>query len=473
MKAKAKVMLSPETDAAAKKFVVKRAYRLRVYPTRSQAAKLARLGGACRWVWNWALERRSKAYKTDGTRLNWNALSRELTALRHAPDTAWLGELPRDPLSQVLRDQEKAFDAFFKKRARYPQVKRHSFQVAMRFTLDQQREQVERGDGRWATVHLPGLGRVKLRRTEALEGRLRNATFLRDAAGHWHASMAADGVPAPATVAPVLDAVGVDMGLGSVAVLSDGRKFAASRELEVQQRRLRRYQRQFSRQRDAAARAAGLDPAKPLPKGTHLSVSNRARRTQLRIGQLHVRTSAIRQHELHAISAAVVRDAAVIAVENLNIKALARSGYYRSFRRRFGSAAIGELRRQIDYKAAWHGRAVIEVDRFFPSSKLCSACGHRQAAMPLSVRRWTCPACGTVHDRDINAAVNLCVEGLRLIANPTNAATSESEESYARGVSRAERASNTGGSADTMNREPDPRPARAGPRNSHSARLGL
>lgn len=436
---------------------IERAYRLRVYPTRAQAAQLARLGGACRWVWNWALARRSEAYKADGTRLNWVSLGRELTTLRAGPETAWLGELPRVPLEQVLRDQEKAFAAFFAKRARYPNFKRRRPQVALRFKVDQTRAErvVERGNdgGRWAYVNLPGLGRVKLRRTEPLVGRLRNVTFSRDAAGHWYACMAADGVPVPEAPAPLLDAVGVDLGVGSVAVLSDGRKFAASRELEAQQRRLRRYQRRFSRQRDAAARAAGLDPSKPLPKGTRLDLSNRAKRQQQRIGRLHVRIAATRNDQLHKVSTAIVREAAVIAVEDLNVKALARSGYYRAFRRRFGSAAIGELRRQLDYKAAWYGRAVVEVNRFFPSSKTCSACGHRQAAMPLSVRRWTCPACGADHDRDVNAAVNLCTEGLRLLAFPEGAATAGPAGSHARGVSRALRASSTGGKADTMNRE--------------------
>ncbi|ECT4107447.1 transposase [Salmonella enterica subsp. enterica serovar Muenster] len=443
-----------EPKACQTRFVtIERAYRLRVYPTRAQAAQLARLGGACRWVWNWALARRSEAYKADGTRLNWVALSREFTALRAAPETAWLGDLPREPFKQVLRDQEQAFANFFAKRARYPNFKRRCLQMALRFMLDQRKEQVERGTGRWAWVKLPGLGRVKLRRTEPLVGRLRNVTFSRDAAGHWYACMAADGVPAPEAPTPMLDAVGVDLGVGSVAVLSDGRKFAASRELEAQQRRLRRYQRRFARQRDAAARAAGLDPSKPLPKGTRLDLSNRAKRQQQRIGRLHVRVAATRNDQLHKVSTAIVREAAVIAVEDLNVKALARSGYYRAFRRRFGSAAIGELRRQLDYKGAWHGRAVVEVDRFFPSSKTCSACGHRQAAMPLSVRRWTCPACGTDHDRDVNAAVNLCTEGLRLLASPEGAATAGTAGSHARGVSRALRASSTGGKAGTLKRE--------------------
>jgi putative transposase len=445
--------------------MIERAYRMRTYPNRVQAMQLARLGGACRFVWNWALARRTEAYRADGMRLNWIALSREFTELKTQPATAWLAELPREPFQQVLRDQERAFSNFFAKRASYPRFKSRGSKVSMRFTLNQRHEQVARGDGRWAKVKLPGLGRLKLRRTEALDGRLRNVTLNRNAAGHWYAMLSADRVQGPLQTEPERNAVGIDVGVGAVAVLSDGRRFAASRELEAQQRRLRRYQRRYMRQRNAAARTHGLDPSKPLPKGTRLPVSNRARRTQRRIGKLHVRTAAIRQHGLHAISTTVVREHAVIAVENIDLKALARSGYYRAFRRRFGSASPGELRRQIDYKAAWHGRKVVEVGAFYPSSKFCSTCGHKLAALRLAVRRWTCPACNAIHDRDHNAAKNIRAEGLRILAISTPA-TGEGPGSDARGVCDAGSHSPAG----TKNRELNSRSVRARPRKARLER---
>jgi putative transposase len=145
---------------------LERAYRLRAYPTRAQERAIGRLIGAARFVWNWALARRSEAYESAKTRLNWIALSRELTALKRAPGTAWLSDLPREPFNQVLRDQERAFANFFAKRARYPRFRRRGARASVRFTLDQRRTQVARGSGkeRWAYVELPGLGRVKLRR---------------------------------------------------------------------------------------------------------------------------------------------------------------------------------------------------------------------------------------------------------------------------------------------------------------------
>ena len=169
---------------------LERAYRLRAYPTRAQQRELGRLLGAARFVWNWALARRSQAYQADKSTLNWVALSREFTALKGAPETAWLAELPREPFNQVLRDQERAFANFFAQRAKYPRFRRRGGKASVRFTLDQRREQVARGadKARWAYVALPGLGRVKLRRTEALLGRLRSVTLARDGAGRYFAA---------------------------------------------------------------------------------------------------------------------------------------------------------------------------------------------------------------------------------------------------------------------------------------------
>ena len=279
---------------------IERAYRMRVYPNRVQARTLAQLMGATRFVWNWALDRRSTAYRADGTTLNWIALGREFTALRAAPETAWLGELPREPFNQVLRDQERAFAGFFAKRAKHPRFRRRGVPHGIRFTLDQRREQVERGnegldgDGaRWARVSLPGLGVLKLRRTEALAGRLRSITLRREGEA-WYASITADHVPAPVWRAAPRAALGIDAGLKDLLVRSDGQRVPAPAALRAQLGRLRRYQRHYVRQRDAAARRQGPDPAAPFPKGTRIAVSQRMRRTQRRAGQSDDRVDAAR-----------------------------------------------------------------------------------------------------------------------------------------------------------------------------------
>ncbi len=409
-----------ETAPAEAVSTIERAYRMRVYPTRAQARTLAQLAGAARYVWNWALDRRAVAYRADGTKLNWIALSREFTALRGAPDTAWLGDLPREPFNQVLRDQERAFQNFFAKRAQYPKPRRRGVPNGIRFTLDQRRAQVERGEegARWARVSLPGLGSLKLRRTASLAGRLRSITLRREA-GAWYASITADQVPASACAPAARAAIGVDIGLKDLVVRSDGVRVPAPATLRSALSRLRRYQRHYTRQRDAAARRQGLDPAKPFPKGTRIEVSNRMRRTQRRVAVLHARIGAVRREALHRATTDLVRSAQVIAIEDLAVKAMARGMGRRGFRRSVANAAPGELRRQVAYKAQWAGRTLSVVDRWYPSSKTCSACGAVNKALTLNQRHWTCSACGAEHDRDDNAAINIECEGLRRIASNT------------------------------------------------------
>ncbi|HEY2590352.1 MAG TPA: transposase, partial [Steroidobacteraceae bacterium] len=371
---------------------IERAYRMRVYPTRRQRALLGRLFGAARYVWNWALARRTEAYRCDDTHLNWVALSRELTALRRGEGTQWLGELPREPFIQVLRDLERAFKNFFEQRAEYPRFKRRGGKCAVRFTLDQRRAQVKRGEGRdrWAYVSLPGLGRVKLRRTEALAGRLRSVTLSRDGAGRYFASVTADRVPLEEARAAVIEAVGVDAGLRDLLVMHDGseiRRIEAPRSLAAKLVRLRRYQRRQSRQLATQMRAQGLDPSKPCPKGIRLGLSHRRSRTRMRIARLHARIADQRRDALHRATTAIVREAQVIAIESLRVKAMARSMGRRAFRRSVADAALGEVRRQLTYKGVWALRQVIAVDAFFASSKRCSDCGEINRTLKLE-RRW-------------------------------------------------------------------------------------
>ena len=193
---------------------------MRVYPSPAQARVLAQLLGATRHVWNWALERRTRAYREAGESLNWFTLSRELTVYRRRENRAWLAALPRDPLVQVLRNQERAFAAFFAKHSAYPTFKRKGGPASVRFTLDQRRQQVRDDGGRWARVSLPGVGELKLRRTEPLVGRLRSITLQRDGAGRWFAALTADQVPAPVVTMPSEHAVGLDAGLRELLVVA-------------------------------------------------------------------------------------------------------------------------------------------------------------------------------------------------------------------------------------------------------------
>jgi len=445
---------------------IQRAYRMRVYPTAAQSAVLGRLLGATRFVWNWALERRNTAWREREERITWKVMSRDVTALRRAPETAWLSDLPRDPIIQVLRDQERAFANFFAKRAKYPRFKSRQDHRSLRFVLDQRRSQVERGEGRWALVDLPGLGALKLRRSEDLVGRLRSVTLRCDGAGRWFAALTADGVPAPAWSEAIVAAVGLDAGLRDLLVVSDGvseRRVPAPKALAGKLAKLRRYNRRQSRQMEAQKRVQGLDPAKPCPKGVRLGVSGRRRRTQQRIARLNTRIADVRRNATHEATSAIVCEAQVICIEDLSVKGMVR-GMRRSFRRSVADANLGEVRRQLEYKAQWHGRTISVVDRFYPSSKTCSDCGEVNAGLQLAKKNWNCPQCGQRHDRDTNAAKNIRSEGLRLLGAVSLPATPRSGESNARGVgitvgSPAEQCRQS--APPTKNREPHHRNAKA------------
>ncbi len=391
---------------------IKRAYLVRLRLKPAQSRTLLRLMGARRFVWNWALRRKDEAWRADGTKLSGVDISREFTALRSTGDTAWLSSLPREPFNQTLRDFDTAWKNFFAGCAKRPRRKRFGTVTSVRFTLDQRRTLVDREGG---IVQLDGIGKVRFRVTEPLLGRLRSVTVRRDAAGHWYATFTADGLPAPAYAPPSEPVVGIDLGLKSTAALSTGETVAAPKHLAAKLKRLRRYQRHYVRQRDAALLTMGIDPKQRIPKGTRITVSGRMRATKRRIGALHVKIAAARTDHQHQLTSSVIRTAAVVAIEDLSVKGMFRGMGRRAFRRSVGDAGLGEIRRQLTYKANWAGRTLSVVDRFYPSSQLCGGCGYQHRALQLRERTWSCPECGTEHDRDLNAAKNIAREGMRLL----------------------------------------------------------
>lgn len=393
---------------------IERSYRVRLRPNRCQERMLRRLIGAKRFAWNWALGESNAAYRATGKRTSLAELSRAFTTLRQAPGTVWLSQLPREPFIQVLRDLERAFTNAFAGRAGIPAFKRRGAVNALRFTLDQRRTQVDRERG---CVQIDGVGKVRFRVTEPLIGRLRSVTVRLDGAGRWFASFTADGVPVPNVGHAPQASIGIDLGLRDAVVLSTGERVAAPKPLKAKLARLRRYQRRFGRQRDHQLRLMGLDPAKPIPKGIRIPVSNRGRRTQQAVGRLHAHVADQRRDFQHQLSRRIADTAQVIAIEDLDLAAMAKGMGRRAFRRSVVDVGLGELRRQIEYKAAWASRSVVRVDRFYPSSKTCGNCGQIYPALELSERNWTCQACCAEHDRDVNAARNIEREGLRLLAD--------------------------------------------------------
>ncbi|GAA4503351.1 hypothetical protein GCM10023191_056160 [Actinoallomurus oryzae] len=218
-----------------------------------------------------------------------------------------------------------------------------------------------------------------------------SVTVSREPCGRWYVSLAVE-VPGPEQAPPTGAVVGVDLGIKDFAVTSDGGKIANARRLAKRERNLARYQRRMARKQPG---------------------SNNRAKARAKVARAHRKVTASRTDFLHKTSARLVRDHDVIVIEDLNIKGMIRN---RRLAKAISDCGWGEFRRQLKYKAARHGRHLIVIDRWYPSSKTCSTCGHLLVELPLSTRAWRCPSCRTLHDRDINAAKNILAAGLAVSA---------------------------------------------------------
>lgn len=385
-----------------------RVYRFRFRPTSGQAAQLEQTFGACRWVYNEGLALRSGAWEQYRVSVGFAETCRALTGWRQAPETSWLRDVSSTVLQQALRHLDGAYTKFFKGTAKFPKrkKKRHSRDAAtyvrtgFRWVEDPERpgtglvtlaKQTTPLDVRWSRSLPGGLVPVKL-------------TVTRDRAGRYFLSVLVEEriPPLPPVFLPggsEPKAAGLDLGLATLVTLDDGERLEHPRLLKKYAKELTRGQRELHRKQ----------------KG-----SKNREKARKRIARLYALIGDVRKDMLDQFTTRLVRENQVLVVEDLAIINLMRPAAGKCRRRKAGlsqsiiDAAWGELLRQLHYKCEWYGRTLVVVDRFFPSTRRCSACHTNGPRPALSVREWTCAACGVVHDRDENAAVNLRDEGMRL-----------------------------------------------------------
>ena len=368
---------------------LRKVFRFRMEPNAVQRESLARMAGARRYVWNWALAQRKAHYAQTGKGLPAAELSRRLTALKQQPETAWLRDVDSQAMQQVLTDLQRAFVNFFEKRARFPRFKSRKRDQA-RFRIPQR---VTVADSR---VYVPKVGSVRIRQSQPIDGATKSATFKRDVTGNWDVTLVTE-FTMPNTALPVADparVVGVDLGLKDFAVLSDGGRVAIPQFFRKAERKLRKAQRTFS-QRE---------------KG-----SKRRLRAKRNVSLVHRKVANQRKDFVHKFTTGLVNQYDGICIEDLCVKGLARTklaGHAKSVL----DAAFGETRRQLEYKTVWNRKHLAVVDRWYPSSKTCHVCGAVNHALTLADRSWTCSSCGTHHDRDSNASFNIKAEGLVILA---------------------------------------------------------
>ncbi|MCX5367211.1 transposase [Streptomyces sp. NBC_00124] len=363
---------------------VKRAFKYRFYPSDAQAAELLRTFGCVRKVYNLALAARSEAWARQ-ERVNYNATSAMLTAWKKTEELAFLNEVSSVPLQQTLRHLQSAFTHFFAKRAKYPRFKsRKTSRKSAEYTTSGFRF---RGGALTLAKMADSLDIVWSRPLP--EGaKPSTVTVSQDPAGRWFVSILCEDPsvkPLPATDA----AVGIDVGLDRLLTLSTGEKVANPRHERRDRARLARAQRELSRK----AKGEG---------------ANR-RKARRKVATVHARIADRRRDLLHQLTTRLVRENQTLVIEDLTVRNMVKN---RPLARAIADAGWREFRSMLEYKAAWYGREVIAVDRYFPSTRLCSGCGSLREKLPLSVRAWMCGNCGTAHDRDVNAAKNLLAAGL-------------------------------------------------------------
>src|SRR6266571_1701766 len=366
------------------------AYKCRAYPAPEQAVVLNRTFGCVRVVWNRTLAWRHQRYHGEHERTNFTQANAYLTAMKATAELAWLNEVSSVPLQQAIRHQQVAYTNFFAGRTRHPRYKSRTGRQSAEYT----RSGFRYRDGRLllAKMDAPLAFTWSWPDIDPASVDPATVTISRDPCGRWYVSLAveaADPAPLPATGA----AVGVDLGIKDFAVTSGGQKIPSPRSLGRRERNLARYQRRMARCRKGSA--------------------NRAK-ARAKVARAHRKVRASRADFLHRASARLVRDHDVIVLEDLAVKNMVRN---RSLAKAISDCGWGTFRQMAEYKAARAGRHVIPVDRWYPSSKTCSSCGHLLAELSLKTRHWTCPSCRTRHDRDINAAKCILAAGLAVGAS--------------------------------------------------------
>ena len=359
-------------------------YSYRIYPTPRQAQALARAFGCARVVFNDALRAREDAYAAGLPYVTDAELSARLTAAKAAPERAWLGDVSSVVLQQALGDLNAAYRNFFASvtgKRKGPEAEKPRFRSrkdrrqAIRFTANARFKVLASG-----CLRLPKVGDVEVRWSRDLPSEPSSVTVIRDAAGRYFASFVIE--TRPDALPETGQVTGIDLGLTHFAVLSDGRKIAAPQFLRRAEKRLRRAQRDLSRKKQGSR---NRDQARG------------------KAARAHARVTDARRDFHHQLSTAIIRDNQAVAVEDLAVSGLARTRLAKSVHDAGWSGFVSML----EYKARLYGREFIKIGRFEPTSQVCSACGRRDGPKPLHIRAWQCPACGTVLDRDVNAAVNV------------------------------------------------------------------
>jgi len=378
-----------------KALLVKKAYKFRIYPNKEQEILIAKTIGCSRFVFNHFLGMWNDVYKETGKGLTYNSCSARLPQLKM--ELEWLKEVDSIAIQSAIKNLADAYNRFFKKQNDKPRFKSKKNNVQS-YTTKYTNGNIAIVDNK---IKLPKLGFVKFAKSREVHGRIMNVTVRRNSSGKYFVSILTEVDKQPLEKAD--SAIGIDLGITDFAILSDGHKIDNHKFTSKMEKNLKREQRKLSR-RALIAKNKGID----------LLDAKNYQKQKRKVARLHERVINQRDDYLNKLSTEIIKNHDIICIEDLNAKGMLRN---HKLAKSISDVSWSAFVSKLEYKATWYGKTIVKVSRWFPSSQICSDCGHHDGKKSLKIRDWTCPICHTNHDRDINASKNILAEGLRTLAS--------------------------------------------------------